>query len=214
MFIQMILRGMGGISDDDARNIVRRDGILCNWWRSVHAITPAAVQQKLIERNLIWHLNHYNDIDPQTTLPFRENTPFISTTAGTVEIDHFNAQNLIFPPFLTALQFATNWFRQDGYLFYGYVFTLGKMSIELQSFSEDVRDLHLYHMTYFPYHHEGEVLAKIHIPVINLQKVEKYDGPAALIDFTNGIIPSPVWSETNPAYAEPDRFSNIRPFVL
>ncbi len=49
-------------------------------------ITPAEIVEKLTERNLDWHLNHYEDPDSlMKNAPFYENTPFILVTAGVVE---------------------------------------------------------------------------------------------------------------------------------
>jgi hypothetical protein len=81
------------------------------------------------------------------------------------------SRNIVYIPIITALNFATNWLTRPGYVFYGYVFTLGQKSLELAEFAEEVRELHIY--THFlPYHDEGEIVAKIHIPAVRLEKVE------------------------------------------
>jgi hypothetical protein len=130
MFFQKVLKGITGLSRTDA-NQAFDSGILCNWWRTVHQIRPDQIMAKLSERNLDWHLNHYADHDPLTGAPFRENTPYISVTAGSVERDAFARRNIVFDPFLIALQFATDDFRRTGHIFYAYVFTLGRQSIEI-----------------------------------------------------------------------------------
>lgn len=205
----MVLKGVTGIDRGSVQTIASNTGILCNWWRTVGTITPAQVKEKLNDRNLVWHLNQYDTIDPNTGKLFYENTPFISTTAGTVERDYFFSMNLVFPAWLTALKFATNSFTQTGYVFYAYVFVLGKKSVPLEQFSEEVRDLHLY-TRYLPYHPEGEIVAKIQIPAVNIEKVEEYDPKAAERAFERNSLPSPTWTFTNPAYVAPEPFSNIR----
>jgi hypothetical protein len=209
MFIQRVLKGITGIDRNSVQTIASNKGIQCNWWRTVRTITTAEIKEKLSDRNLVWHLNEYDTIDPVTGKPFHENTPFISTTAGTVERDYFYARNLVFPAWLTALRFATDQFTQTGYVFYAYSFVLGKQSIPLMQFSEEVRDLHIY-TQYLPYHPEGEIVAKIYIPAVSIEKVEEYDPIAAQTAFKGNNLPSPTWTYNNPAYVPPEPFSNLR----
>jgi hypothetical protein len=196
LFFQTVLKGIGGIGDDEADAILTRDGIMCNWWRTVGEISPSEWQAKLTERNVLWHLNHYNDVDPSTGSPFSKNTPFISTTAGTVEREP--TDNVKFPGFATAIRFATGDFTRDGYVFYGYVYTLGKKALVLVDFSEEVRDLLIY-TSFLPFHPEGEILTKIHIPAVRLEKFEKYAADGRLI-----------CTKANANYAAPERYTNIR----
>lgn len=209
MFIQRVLKGISGVSRSLVQTIASDTGIKCNWWRTVGKISTGQIKDKLTEHNLIWHLNEYETVDPKTGKPFSENTPYISTTAGTVERDSFLANNLIFPAWLTALRFATDDFTKTGYVFYAYVFVLGKQSIPLMQFSEEVRDLHIY-TQYLPYHPEGEIVAKIYIPAVNIEKVEEYDPGMAEASFKSNKLPLPTWTYKNPAYANPEPFSNLR----
>ena len=143
-------------------------------------ISPVEVVEKLTDRNLDWHLNHYDDPDPiMNNAPFYENTPFISVTAGAVEREAFFRRNIVFDPFVTALRFATRDFTIPGHVFYAYVFTLGRQSIDLREFAEEVRELNIY-KNFLPFHPEGEITAKIEIAVPQIEKWEEYDGPAAL----------------------------------
>lgn len=171
------------------------------------------VIEKLTERNLDWHLNHYDDPDPLTmNAPFSENTPFISTTAGAVERDEFARNNLVFNPFMIALRFATSNLMTEGHIFYAYVFTLGRQSIALAEFSEEVRELHIY-KHFLPYHYEGEITAKIAISGRQIEKWERYDGPSAMRALSRGTLPRPVFTQTNPIYSGPERYCNIRGLV-
>ena len=178
----------------------------------MYLITPEEILAKLTETNLVWHLSHYNSPDPlNNNAPFFENTPFISTTAGSVERDEFAKTNVVFDPFLTALRFATRNGTSKGYIFYAYLFTLGRQSIELCEFAEEVRELNIY-TTFLPYHHQGEVTAKIEIRAPQIEKWEEYD-PSALRTLQNRAVPVPSMTRRNPLYAPPERFCNIRGLV-
>jgi hypothetical protein len=212
MFFQKVLKGIAGQSRQEA-DAVFVGGILCNWWRRVHQIRPDQIVEKLSERNLDWHLNHYEDPDPLMGHSlFFENTPFISVTAGTVERDAFFLRNIVFDPFITALRFATRDFSTTGHIFYGYVFTLGRQSIELCEFAEEVRELNIY-KTFLPFHPEGEITAKIGIRGPQIEKWEEYDGPTALEALQGANPPQPVLIRVNPIYARPERYCNIRGLV-
>lgn len=212
MYFQKVLKGINGLTNRQADEMLA-NGILCNWWRRVGQITPSEILDNLSERNLDWHLNHYDDPDPlENNRPFRENTPYISATAGAVERDAFLQRNFVYDPFVTALRFATDDFRSSGHIFYAYVFTLGRQSIELSGFAEEVRELNVY-KNFMPYHPEGEITAKIEIGARQIEKWEAYDGPAALKALQRGNTPAPVASNTNRLHASPARYCNIRGLV-
>ncbi len=210
MFFQKVLKGICFDDDDHADRILTRDGIECNWWRKVGPITTAQIAEQLTERNLLWHLNHYDDLDLDEA--FGRHSPFISTTAGTVERDAALGVNIIHAPFMTALWFATNGFRSVGYIYHAYVMTIGKQAIELRDFSEEVRDLNIY-ASFLPYHPEGEVVAKIAIVAAQLERYEKFDGPACRASLAGDNLPMPISTQNNPNYADPLRFTNLRGFV-
>jgi hypothetical protein len=177
MFFQKVLKGIAGVSRQYA-DTTFEGGIICNWWRRVGNISPAQIVEKLTDRNLDWHLNHYNDPDPiMGNTPFCENSPFISVTAGVVEREAFLQQNIVYDPFITAMRFATLDFTTKGFIFYAYVFTLGRQSINLAEFAEEVRELNIY-KNYLPFHPEGEIATKIEIRGPQIERWEEYDGPA------------------------------------
>ena len=213
MFFQHFLKGIPGLDSASATDILQDTGILCRWWQEVRKISPNQVQERLTYRNLDWHLNHYDSPDPaEGNEPFCRHTPYISTTSGTVERDAWRYRNWRKPAFMTALRFATDNFTTFGVIFYGYLFVLGKQSIPLRGFAEEVRELHVY-SGYLPYHDEGEIVAKIHIPSVNLQRFEEYDGPAALRKLQRGRRPSYTSRVVNPEFAPPEGFSNIREVI-
>jgi hypothetical protein len=212
MFFQKVLKGIAGITRQDAANNLV-GGIICNWWRRVQTINPVETVQKLTERNLDWHLNRYDDPDPlMANAPFYENTPFISVTAGVVERSEFRRRNIVFDPFITALRFATRDFATTGFIFYAYVFTLGRQSLDLRSFSEEVRELNIYR-NFLPFHPEGEITAKIEVCGPQIERWEEYDGPAALASFQAGLVPQPTCICFNSIYASPEQHCNIRGLV-
>lgn len=213
MIFQKILKGVSGLSDQQAEDMLRQNGIICRWWERVGQITPPGIQDKLTEANLYWHLERYNDIHPDTGRPFHEDTPYISTTAGSVQRDAANTRNILFPPLMTALAFATRWFSQSGHIFYGYVYVLGKQSVPLMEFAEEVRELNIY-TSWLKYHSEGEIVAKIIIPSSRLRRVERYDPQESLDSLRRGIRPAPAWCADNANFCPPEDYSNVRELLL
>jgi hypothetical protein len=214
MIFQKVLKGIPGLSRDQAKSMVETQGILCNWWRQVNPLPEPEVTGRLTEENLIRHLSAYDQPDPNATgRPFGHLTPFISTTAGAVERDAMAGRNVWFSAFLTALFFATNDFATDGVIFYAYVNTLGRKSVAMREFAEETRELNLW-TSFQPYHPEGEIVAKIHIPPPHLERAEGYSGQKALDDLRHGRWPAPSWTENNPGYVQPESLSNIREVLL
>lgn len=212
MFFQKVLKGVAGLSRQEATASFVY-GIHCNWWRRAGQINTGEIVQKLTDRNLDWHLNHYGDPDPlMNGAPFYENTPYISATAGTIERDDFLQRNFVFDPFMTALGFATHNFSTTGHVFYAYVFTLGRQSVELSEFAEEVRELNIY-KNFLPFHPEGEIAAKIEIRGPQVEKWEEYDGPAALAALQGINSPQPAFTQVNPIYAPPEQYCNIRGLI-
>jgi hypothetical protein len=210
MFFQHVLKGIHGIDRDEAVEILHSRGILCNWWLNAKTIKPDEVASKLTEQNLEWHLNRYDKEHPSTKEPFSRHTPFISTTAGTVEPDVARRRNYLRPALLTAALFATNWYAGDGWVFSGYVYTLGKPSVELQEFGEEVRDLHVY-LDYLHFRDEGEVVAKIEIPCYRLDWCEFYQGKDLYRQLSSGEEPRTTEPRiSNPGYRPPYSYANVR----
>jgi hypothetical protein len=210
MYFQRFLKGIPDLSAADAAGILTDSGILSNWWLAAGPPSGADIQRRLTWRNLDWHLNHYMVPDPlEGGVAFRDRTPFVSTTAGTVGRDDDASANVTYPAFDTALWFATREYKTSGYVFHGYVYALGKRSIALEAFSEEVRDLHVY-TGYLPYQHEGEVTAKLRIPATCLERAELFDGPTAYRQLAAGdpVVPADVLY--NPRFARPEAYVNLR----
>jgi len=213
VIFQRVLKGISaqttnnpGLTDDEARRIVSGGGLTSNWWRNApnRTISPSEVPSKLTAAALQDHLVDYDRV--------RDETPFISTTAGTVEREAAQERNVFFPPAYTALRFATHNFSQDGYLLYAYLFLLGRKSIELEEFAEEVRDVNTY-TAFYAWHPEGEIVAKVHIPARRIEKIEHYSLAGLETALDSGTIPAPVKTfEDAGMYRDPLRYANVRGF--
>jgi hypothetical protein len=213
MIFQRVLKGIHsesegerGLTDKLAKEIVSGRGLVSNWWRNAPGgtISPEQYPGKLTEETLYAHLVDYDRV--------RKDTPFISMTAGTVEIDTARERNVFFPPLYTALRFATRNFTQDGYVLYAYVYVLGRKSIELEEFAEEVRDVNTY-TSFYAWHPEGEVVAKVHIPARRIERIERYSHLGLEDDLDQGTVPAPTATFENRAmYRDPLRYANVRGF--
>lgn len=215
MIIQSVIRGMHGITLTQARTILDT-GIECNLCRNRGPIPYIEIPKVLNERNLEWHQDHYNHNDP-AYIPtpneeFRHHTPFISTTAGTIE--RRKGQNVTWRAIDMALRFATDGFKVDGYLFYCDLFVLGRSAVELQAFSEELRELNV-RPRYSGYQIEGEILAKILIPPAQIERADFFDvsNVNAALSAGSMPVPDPARSITNSLYVSPSRYSNVRTVI-
>lgn len=214
MIIQKVIKGItGAIPRQEAEGILK-GGIACRWWQEVHTLPAVEIPERLTERNLIWHQNFYDQPDPlRGNRPFCELTPFISTTAGTVERDPFLQRNILTPAWLEALYFATDFFdRDDGYLFYCYVFVLGKKSVGHSNFAEELRELNIY-TDFSPFQPEGEVTAKISIPPPQIEKFEHWALSDIIRDLNAGREPSARAIVPNDLYLPAESYNNVREFL-
>lgn len=209
MIIQKVIKGIGGISQESVDRIFQI-GITCRWWQEVNLLPQNEVPLRLTERNLIWHQNRYDTPDPKEgNRPFYLRTPFISTTAGTIERDFFLQTNVLQPAWVEALRFATDVWSRDGYLFYCYVFIIGKKSVGHQLFSEELRELNIY-TGFSPFQPEGEIVAKIIILPAQIEKVGYWPIDKLFDDIKQGQVPSPKKTINNSLYLPPDDYNNVR----
>jgi hypothetical protein len=170
---------------------------------------------RLTDRNLDWHQNRYGDPDPlEGNEPFGRHTPFISVTAGSVERDVVRLRNILHPAWQVALEFATDGWRRDAYLFYCYVFILGRKSIAHRAFCEEIRELNIY-TGFSLFQPEGEITAKIIIPPTQIEKFEFYEIALVLNDLSAGRLPTPAKTERNVAFFRPpEEISNVRGYLI
>lgn len=194
-----------------ADNIFKQ-GIICRWWEKVGSLPANEIPERLTDRNLHWHQNKYSDPDPlRKNQPFCEETPFISTTAGTIVRDHFGRTNILEPAKHTALRFATEWWSTSGIIAYAYVFTIGKKSIGHAQFAEEMRELNIY-TSFSPYQPEGELTAKIQIPTTQIERVEIWNKTSFSSQIRRSYfdLNKPTEVLANPNYLPPDDYNNIR----
>lgn len=209
MIVQWCVKGMalkGG--DDEARSLIdSRGGIQCNWWRDVHTITAPQIRDKLTDDNLNLHVNHFTIVDPNTKREFRELTPFISLTAGTVERDAAAKTNIIRRARATALWFGTNFGEFDhAYLYTCWVMIAPRAAVKIESVAEEVRDLNTYRR-YSQFQPEGEIVVKISVPDNQIKECTKW------VWDRNGKVFRLDWTYENKRFTLPEMLTNVRELI-
>jgi hypothetical protein len=209
MIVQWCIKGMAFDDGDDAAKslIDSRSGILCNWWRDVDRIRPQEIRDKLIDGNLNLHVNHFTAIDPATKREFRELTPFISLTAGTVERDAAAKTNIIHRARATALWFGTKFGESDyAYLYTCWVVVAPRAAVTIEGVAEEVRDLNAYRR-YSQFQTEGEMIAKVAVPDNQIRDCQKWAWNRS------GKYFEKIWTHENVRFTQPEQLSNIRELI-
>ncbi|NTW41903.1 MAG: hypothetical protein HGA44_18815 [Cellulomonadaceae bacterium] len=167
MIVQNVIRGIGGLvrvpGNDEVEAIMRRDGLLCAALRHGHVATANDAENLLGPLSLDAHRHRH--------VQFAAASPYVSMTAGTYV--ERGAHNHAASAFLTAVLFATDGLRQPGWLFYGYVFLLGRSAGGHAEFAEEVRDVHQ-HPAWSRFRAEGEVAVPVRVPPRRLLRAERY----------------------------------------
>lgn len=209
VIIQQVIKGVSNLTESQIDKIFRT-GIVCNWWRKRGYLPQDEVPDRLTDRNLEWHRNSFEKPDPfQGNAPFCINTPFISTTAGTYDRDLANLTNTFTPAWKTALYFATERWTKDGWLFYCHLFVIGKKAIQLEAFSEELRELNI-HPGFSLFYPEGEITAKLVIPTAQIQRADFWSLSDAQAAFASGNLPAASLVKWNPNFVKPDDYNNLR----
>lgn len=211
MIIQRVVKGISGIDAAGAQQMLE-GGILCRWWQKAGSIPSKEIPLRLNDRNLDWHQNRYDQPDPiENNERFGVHTPFVSTTAGTVERRTAQKTNVLRPAWEIGLRFATDFWKADGYLFYCYVFILGKKSLAHASFGEELRELNVY-TAYSPFQVEGEILAKVYIPPPQIERAEFWSKDDALSAARAKQMPAadPSRVLVNSLFSPPSDYNNVR----
>jgi hypothetical protein len=194
LYFQKWLKGIVGLDASQVQEMLDARGITCRWWHSQPdgLISPPQIVERLTHENLMSHLNNYSS--------FGAESPFISTTAGAI---HRVATlgNFPIPAIYTAVQFATDGFTSDGWVFYGWSYTLGRPAVPLQEFAEEVRELHQY-SEYLPFHREGEIVEKVHIPSTRLRLAQPWTVTGGALSTGPPLIGS--------SYQAPEDYVNVR----
>lgn len=208
MIVQWCVKGLGLDDDQDARNIIDgRQGILCNWWRTVHEITPAERRYRLTLPNLDRHVNHFTSTDPLSGQPFNAMTPFISLSAGTVERDAAAQTNLVHRARRTALWFGLDFGRRSvAYLYLCWLVLAPRQAVEIDGVAEEVRDLNTYRR-YSPFQTEGEVTAKVIVPANQIHSCEKWTWNRSSHRLEK------CWTHQNTQFTPAEQLSNVRSLI-
>jgi hypothetical protein len=206
MHIQHCVKGIKGESSPGAGDgltwsaavamIASGNGIYSNWWRTKRKISPPQIQGVLTEHHLDRHLHDYDAFGPHT--------PYISLAAGAVLRDPATMTNLIYDAVDTALFFATDDWDRPGALFFCWTVVGFHPAVPFEFISEPVRDLLIYR-SWSPFHDEGEITAKVHIPAQQVTRVEWWDGSKSYTD------PELTWD--NPDYRPPIPLLNERELI-
>jgi len=175
MFVQMCLKGINGITLAEAQAILGGRGLACGWWRNTLHITSAEIDKRLTSEELDLHVNSFGEIHPTRGGLVKDETPFISLSAGSVERRKFLEKNEIHPAHVVAMNFATGFGRQgECFVFYCWVLVGLRPSVPVRHLAEEVRELHTY-TNYSRFQPEGEIAAKIGVPARQIEKFEHYE---------------------------------------
>jgi len=218
MYVQMCIKGVNHINLAEAQEVLAGEGLTCNWWRErgkeMKGISPPEIDERLNSANLDLHINSYEKGHPDYPGSVKEETPFISLTAGAVSRNLFLKTNFVHPAHLTALSFASNFGRHPGecYLFYCWVVVGLTPAVEVKHLAEEVRELNTYRR-FSAFQTEGEIVAKIEVPARQIHRFERYEvhGSGNLhsdISFVDDI--SFIDAFKNPRYVDPYSIVNIR----
>jgi len=220
VFVQMCVKGMHGITLEDACAIMGSRGLTCAWWRHAGRISSAEIDERLTAEELDLHVNSYEDKHPTRGGRVKDESPFISLTAGQVERDKYEADNLTHPAHLVAMRFATNFgnLRGECFLFYCWVIVGMRPSVPVRHLAEEVRELNTY-ARFSPFQLEGEIVAKVEVPPRQIEKFEHYecqDGRDGLPELRRlgtvynkkGYISPHDVTNYRPMLKKPDRLGN------
>jgi hypothetical protein len=196
MLIQWCLKGVAessAFTHSQAKAAVTSDGLTSTWLRNpTRAGIPTLPQDShfsLSQAVLDAHVNAFSSA--------AGNTPYLSLSAGCVELDPSKATTIVYPALETALDFATKSGTCAGFVFSLWVLVSPKPAPELPGFAEEVRELNLFKQ-FGIFHHEGEIAAKLFVPARQIELFKKYDKDLTEID-----------SFLNPTFVPPERISNV-----
>jgi hypothetical protein len=178
-------------------------GIQSNWMRANAGMTVAhgnpASQGVLSLAALDDHVNDYGAV--------RGSTPYISLSAGCRESAGSAVPATTYPAYRTALEFATYWGSTFGYIYRCWVVTAPQVAADVPGIADEVRDLNLF-ADFYLYHFEGEVAAKLVVPVRQIQWVQKVGANLRPMGWSDGHGPH---ARRNPNFRRPQTISNLIP---
>lgn len=164
MIVQWCCKGVKNLSPSEVKWILMGQvGLRCRFWQLNDPLRYDVAVERLTERDLDLHVNHYDEVDPATGIEVRNQTVFISLAAGCVERDALRRRNVLHPALRTALFFATERAQRPGWVFTCYVLLAVNRASRVPGVAEEVRELN-HQRPYSHYWPEGEVAAKINVP--------------------------------------------------
>ncbi|MET1411787.1 hypothetical protein ABVF61_05935 [Roseibium sp. HPY-6] len=199
MLFQWCLKGVPKtkeFGDTEANEALRDAGLTSAWLRDNAnnnaglGELPAKSHASLSQADLDAHVNSFSAAATKT--------PYISLSAGTVELDPGNKTIQVYPAYDTALSFATDNCMCDGYIFRLWVLVSPKPGPELPGFAEEVRELNIFRQ-FGTFHHEGEIAAKLFVPSRQIEWYQKYDRALKLVGQRQG----------NPNFVPPERINTV-----
>ena len=209
MIVQWCIKGIhlaGG--DAEARAILDSpDGLMSAWVRREKSLRYAEIPPKLTRDNLNRHVNHFDEIDPTTGLPYRVNSPFVSLSAGTIQRDTAAQTNLVHRARWRALQFGLDFGQQsEAFLFTCWVVLAPRPAPDIEGVAEEIRDLNAYRR-YSEYQCEGEVTAKLRVPPNQIKCYQRWTWSRPRKQLT-AFPPVP-----NLTFRPPELLSNVRELI-
>lgn len=197
------IRSGAGFGDAEALSVLSTVGIQSNWMRANAGMTVAQANiasQSVL--NLVALDNHVNDYGA-----VGGSTPYISLSAGCREFVGASIPTRTYPAYRTALEFATYWGTTIGYIYRCWVVTAPQVAADLPGIADEVRDLNLF-ADFYQYHFEGEVAAKLVVPVRQIQWVQKVGANLQPMNWLDGHGPR---ARKNPNFRQPRTVSNLIP---
>ncbi len=199
------IAGDGSFGDNAAWAVMTESGILSNWMRN-NPNLPSSQANKISQQSLSLpalddHVNDYDSVKTQT--------PYISLSAGCREFAGAYQAPTTYPAFRTALEFATKWGTVPGYIYRCWVVVAPQIAADAPGLADEVRDLNLY-ADFYNYHREGEITAKLVVPVRQIQWVQKVGPDLKPLAFGGA---SHTKARSNPQFRRPQSVSNLIPEI-
>ena len=188
MIVQWCCKGVEDLPVEQIRSILTDGfGLACRFAQLNEPMPYAVAADRLTEYHLDLHVNHYDEIEPESGSAVRDVTPFISLSAGCIERSILLKTNVLHGAQRTALAFATRDGRLPGWVFTCYVLLSVNRATGISAVSEEIRELS-HNRRYSDYHVEGEVAAKINVPSRQIHHVERWEPAGGRLTRTGGYL--------------------------
>jgi hypothetical protein len=206
MHVQWCVRGMAQPDPAWLRDLFSSGGLICGWWwNSPSGALPAAgIAERLDDMQLYLHQNWFDLPDPRFGGLVRQNTPFVSLSAGAVSREIRYRANVLHRAQLIASEFATQYGQVRGVLIYCWVVASPLPAVPIEAVAEELRDLNS-NRPYSAFQLEGEVAAKIRVPPRQLYAYQWVERRGLSYQVESAVF--------SPVFAAPTPLSDIRAFL-